>query len=76
MADVIYKGYRIKVRSAIQHADGGWEALAMVWRNEEQKNVGHPIPSGELQDTEARANAVALERAKAWVDAKEEGKRT
>ena len=38
-----------------------------------QKNIGHPISSEELQDTEALANALALERAKAWVGAKEKG---
>ena len=52
----------------MQH-DGKWEALALVWSKE--MIYGHPISSGELHDTEALANAVALERAKAWVDAKE-----
>jgi hypothetical protein len=74
MPDVSYKGYRIKVSSAIQHADGGWEALAMVWSKD--KSVVHTIVTGELQVTEARANAVLLERAKAWVDAKEDAKGT
>jgi hypothetical protein len=69
MPDVRYKGYTIKVSSAIQHADGGWEALAMVWSKD--MSVEHPIASGDLQVTEAHANAVALERAKAWVDVKE-----
>ena len=69
MPDVIYKGYTITVSSAIQHADGGWEALAMVWSKD--RSVTHPIVTGELEVTEARAKAVALERAKAWVDAKE-----
>jgi hypothetical protein len=74
MPDVTYKGYTIKISSAIQHADGGWEALAMVWSKD--RSIAHPIVTGELQVTEARANALALERAKAWVDAKEEAKRT
>jgi hypothetical protein len=60
------------VSSAIQHADGGWEALAMVWSK--NMSVAHTIVTGELQVTEARAKAVALERAKAWVDEKEEAK--
>ena len=72
MPDIIYKGYTIKVSSAIQHADGGWEALAMVWSKD--RSVTHPIVTGELEVTEARAKAIALERAKAWVDAKEKGK--
>ena len=67
---MIYKGYTITVSSAIQHADGGWEALAMV--SSKDKTVAHPIVTGELQVTEAGAKAVALERAKAWVDAKED----
>ncbi|WP_447985860.1 hypothetical protein [Nitrospira sp. Nam74] len=71
MPDVRYKGYTIKVSSAIQHADGGWEALAMVWSKD--MTAAYPIVTGELQVTEARAKAVALERAKAWVDASEEG---
>jgi hypothetical protein len=74
MPDVTYKGYTIKISSAIQHADGGWEALAMVWSKD--RSVTHPIVTGELQVTEARAKAVALERAKAWVDAKERAKGT
>lgn len=69
MPGVIYKGYTIKVMSAIQHADGRWEALAKVWSKD--MSLGLPIGSGELQDTEARAKAIALERAKAWVDARE-----
>ena len=69
MPDVIYKGYTINVSSAIQHADGGWDALAMVWSKD--MSVTHPIVTGELQVTEARAKAVVLERAKAWVDVKE-----
>ena len=68
MPDVIYKGYTIKVSPAIQHADGGWEALAMVWSKD--MSAVHPV-IGELQVTEGRATAVALERAKAWVDGKE-----
>jgi hypothetical protein len=74
MPDVTYKSYTIKISSAIQHADGGWEALAMVWSKD--RSVTHPIVTGELQVTEARAKAVALERAKAWVDAKERAKGT
>lgn len=46
----------------------------MVWQKQDTLNVGHPISSAEWQDTKALAHAVALERAKAWVDAKEEGK--
>ena len=41
----------------------------MVWWEEGHVSIGHVI-AGELQDTEALANGVALERAKAWVDAK------
>jgi hypothetical protein len=73
MLDVSYKGYTIKVQSQ-SLPTGKWEPMAMVWWNEETKSTGQTI-SGESQDTEARANALALERAKAWVDAKEEAKR-
>lgn len=52
MPEEIYKGYTIKVSSAIQHVDGGWEALAMVWSKD--MSVGHPIVTGELEVTEAR----------------------
>jgi hypothetical protein len=69
MPDVIYKGYTIKISSAIQHTDGGWEALAMVWSKD--KSIVHTIVTGELQVTATHAHAVVLERAKAWVDAKE-----
>jgi hypothetical protein len=69
MPDVIYMGYTIKVRSQ-SLSTGQWEPMAMVWWNEDIKNIGQTI-SAEPQDTEARANAVALERAKVWVDAKE-----
>jgi hypothetical protein len=69
MPDIIYEGYTITVSSAIQHADGGWEALAMVWSKE--TSVVHTIVTGELQVTATRANAVVLERAKAWVDVKD-----
>jgi hypothetical protein len=72
LPDVIYKGYTIKVQSQ-SLPTGRWEPMAMVWWNEDIKNIGQTI-SGEVQDTEALANAVALERAKAWVDGKEEGK--
>ena len=73
MPDLIYKSYGIKVSSAIQHADGGWETLAIVWSKD--MCVAHTIVTGELQVTEARAKAVALERAKAWVDGKEREKK-
>ena len=43
----------------------------MVWWEEApHKHIGHPVAVGGLQATEALANALALERAKAWVDAK------
>ena len=74
MPDVIYKGYTIKVQSQLLPT-GKWEPMAMVWWNEDIKNIGQTI-SAELQDTEALANAVALERAKVWVDAREKGKGT
>jgi hypothetical protein len=74
MPDVTYKGYTIKVQSQ-SLPTGQWEPMAMVWWNEDIKNIGQTI-SGESQDTEALANAVALEQAKAWVDAKEEAKGT
>jgi hypothetical protein len=71
MPDVIYKNYAIKLSSQYQLDSRKWEPLAMVCWKEEDMSVGHPIGSGELQDTEAEANAVALERAKAWVDVQE-----
>ena len=70
MSDVLYKGYTIKLRS--QPLSGGmWEPLAMVWWQEDNMRLAEPIASGELQDTEPLANVLILERAKAWVDAKE-----
>ena len=68
-SDVIYKNYTIKLRSSLQPVNRKWEPFAMVWSND--KSIGHPISSGELQDTEALANGLVLERAKAWVDVKE-----
>jgi hypothetical protein len=68
MPDVSYKGYTIKVQSQLLPT-GNWKPMAMVWWNEETKSIGQTI-SGESQDTQARANAVALARAKAWVDAR------
>jgi hypothetical protein len=47
------------------------EARAMVWWQEDNMSTYEPISSGKLQDTEALADALVLERAKAWVDAKE-----
>jgi hypothetical protein len=41
----------------------------MVRWEEGHISIGHVI-TGELQDTEALANAVALEQAKAWMEAK------
>lgn len=74
MSDVTYKNYTIKLRSQYDHVRNKWEPLAMVWQKQDTLNVGHPISSAEWQDTKALAHAVALERAKVWVDAKEEGK--
>ena len=74
MPDVIYKGYTIKLRSR-PLPSGMWEPRAMVWWQEDNTSTYEPISSGELQDTEALADALILERAKAWVDGKEEEKR-
>jgi hypothetical protein len=74
LSDVIYKNYTIKLRSSLQPVRTKWEPFAMVWSKD--MSVGQPIATGELQETEAAANAVALERAKAWVDAKEAEKGT
>jgi hypothetical protein len=71
MSDVIYKGYRIKLRSR-PGSSGMWEPRAMVWSQEDDMSSYEPISSGELQDTEALADALILERAKAWVDAKKQ----
>lgn len=71
MSDVIYKGYRIKLRSR-PDSSGMWQPRAMVWWQEDHMSIYEPISSGELQDTEALADALILERAKAWVDAKKE----
>jgi hypothetical protein len=49
-----------------------WEPRAMVWWQEDNMSTYEPISSGELQDTEALADSLVLERAKAWVDAKEQ----
>ena len=69
MRDVIYKNHTIKLRSR-PLSSGMWEPRAMVWWQEDHMSVYEPISNGELQDTEALADAVALERAKAWVDGK------
>lgn len=73
MLDISYKGYTIKVRSQLL-PHGTWEPLAMVWWQEDNMAIADPIASGELQDTEAVADAVALKLAQHWVDAKEEEK--
>lgn len=49
-----------------------WEPRAMVWWQEDNMSNYEPISSGELQYTEARADALVLQRAKAWVDAREQ----
>jgi hypothetical protein len=72
MSDVVYKSYTIKLRSLYDPVKIKWQPLAIVWWDEEFKKIGYPIVTGELHVTEARAKAVALERAKAWVDAKEQ----
>ena len=69
MPDVIYKNYTIKLISQYQFESLKWKPSAMVWSKDISN--GHLISSGELQETEALANALALERAKAWVDVKE-----
>jgi len=71
MSDVLYKGYTIKLRSR-PLPSGMWEPRAMVWWQEEITSAYEPISSEELQDTEALADALVLERAKAWVDAQEQ----
>ena len=71
MPDEIYKGYTIKLRSLYDPMRIKWRPLAIVWWDEEPKKIGHPIASGGLQETEALADSVALEFAKAWVDARE-----
>ena len=49
-----------------------WEPRAIVWSQEDNRSSYEPIFSGELQDSEALADALALERAKMWVDGKEQ----
>ena len=71
MSDVIYKSYTIKLRSR-PLPSGMWERRAMVWWQEDNMSNYEPISSRELQDTEARADALILQRAKAWVDAREQ----
>jgi hypothetical protein len=67
MLDISYKGYTIKVRSQpLPH--GTWEPLAMVWWQEDNMAIAEPIASGELQDTEALADAVVLMLTTQWVD--------
>jgi hypothetical protein len=48
-----------------------WEPRAMVWGHADNTSSYEPISSAELQDTEALADALVLERAKVWVDAKD-----
>jgi hypothetical protein len=74
MSDVLYNAYTIKLRSQYRLESRKWESFAMVWWEKDQAIIAHPISSEELQDTQDLANAVALEHAKAWVDAKEEAK--
>ena len=72
MSDIIYKSYTIKLRSR-PLPSGLWEPRAMVWWQEDNNTSTYePISSGELQYTEARADALVLQRAKAWVDAREQ----
>jgi hypothetical protein len=40
----------------------------MVWWQKEDMAIAEPIASGELQDTEALADAVALMLTTQWVD--------
>ena len=70
MSDVLYKGYTIKLRSR-PLPSGMWEPRAMVWCHADNTSSYEPISSAELQDTEALADALVLERAKVWVDAKD-----
>ena len=45
----------------------------MVWWQERQyRSTEYPISSGELQDSEILANALAFDHSKAWVDANDE----
>jgi hypothetical protein len=53
-----------------------WEPRAMVWSQEDNMSSYEPVYSVELQDSEALADALVSERAKAWVDDKEEEKGT
>ena len=70
MSEVTYKGYRIKLRSR-PNSSGMWEPRAMVWWHEDDMSIYEPISGGELQASETLADALALKRAKAWVDGKE-----
>jgi hypothetical protein len=71
MPDVPYKGYTIKLKSGLQHKGSKWEPFAIVWYKDGELSIGHPLAIEALQDTEAEANVVALECAKAWVEARE-----
>jgi len=68
--EVTYKNHTIKLNSQTNPDRTKWEPLAMVWEEVTDKRIGYPISCGEWLDTEALANARALERAKAWIDAK------
>lgn len=68
MLDVTYKNHTIKLKSTFRPENGQWGPFAMVWSQD--ITYGYPIVSEEWQDTEALANAVALD-AQAWIDAKE-----
>jgi hypothetical protein len=70
MSDVIYKGYTIKLRSR-PLPSGMWEPRAMVWSQEHNMSSYEPVYSVELQGSETLADALVLERAKAWVDDKD-----
>ena len=71
MGRVVYKGYRIELKSALQLRGMKREPFAIVRYNEGEMSIEYPLAIEALQDTEALANALALECAKAWVDTRE-----
>ena len=70
MADwVRYKNHQIKACS--QHlGDDRWMPKALAWRSTGSREPVNTIQSEsiEIRDTERKANEMALQKAKRWVD--------
>jgi hypothetical protein len=54
--------YKITLKSELQASSSKWRPMATIWPKDMRQKLptGHQIDSGELQDTEALANPLAL----------------